>query len=226
MPPLLFGAPANNSTGQLTNTAFLVSDIYDQPARYNKIHLVPEAEKGIWPFSNNNLSLAPGHSRAVFDLPDDLPSITSLICFDAAFAVWENSFSSRPGLLAVITSESLIGKNGTLQALNNSIIRAVESGLPVVRSSATGISSIIAPDGRILVKTDFDTRDFRVARLPLPFEPTLFWKYGPRLNYVTMLMIVFASIFTARVSIFPYLSSRHASFLPNLKDKLRSNSCR
>jgi len=226
MPPLIFGAPANNSIGQLTNTAFMVSDNYDQPAQYNKVHLAPVAEKGIWPFSNNSLSLAPGASRTVFELPDDLPSIAPLICFDAAFTLWESSFSSRPGLLAVITSESLIGKYGTLQALNNSIIRAVETGLPVVRSSATGISALIAPDGRVLARTDFDMRDLRVARLPLPFEPTLFWKYGPRLNYVTMLMIVFASIFTARVSIFPYLSTRYASLLPSLKDKSHSNSCR
>ena len=206
MPPLLFGAPANNSSGQLSNAAFLASGDLDQPLKYNKVHLAPIAEMGIWPFFDTTLSLAPGVTQVVFELPEDLPSIVPLICFDATFAIWGNSFSSRPGLLAIITSESLIGKYGTLQALNNSIIRAVETGLPVIRSSATGISALIAPDGRVLVKTDFDMRDLRVARLPLPFEPTLFWKYGRLLNYIIILMICFASMFTARFSMLSYIS--------------------
>lgn len=208
IPPLLFGAPANNSSGQLTNAAILASGDLQQPVKYNKVHLAPVAEMDIWPFSKSSLSLAPGASQAVFELPGNLPSIAPLICFDAAFALWKNTFSSRPDLLAVITSESLIGEYGSHQALNNSIIRAVETGLPVVRSSATGLSAIIAPDGRVLVQTGFDTRDIRIARLPLPFEPTLFWKYGRLLNYIEILIICSASMFTARFSLLSYLAVR------------------
>jgi len=208
IPPLLFGAPANNSSGQLTNAAILASGDLQQPAKYNKVHLAPVAEMDIRPFSKPTLSLAPGASQAVFELPGNLPSIAPLICFDAAFSLWKNTFPSRPDLLAVITSESLIGEYGSHQALNNSIIRAVETGLPVVRSSATGLSAIIAPDGRVLVQTGFDTRDLRIARLPLPFEPTLFWKYGRLLNYIAIMVILSASMLTARFSMRSYRSVR------------------
>ena len=208
MPPLLFGAPSNNSSGQLANAAILASGDLDQPVKYDKVHLAPVAEMDIWPFSRSPLSLAPGVSQEVFDLPGNLPSVAPLICFDAAFALWKGSFSSRPDLLAVITSESLIGKYGSHQALNNSIIRAVETGLPVVRSSATGLSAIIAPDGRVLVQTGFDTRDLRIARLPLPFEATLYWKYGRLLNYIAIMVILSASMLTARFSMRSYLSAR------------------
>jgi len=212
MPPLLFGAPANNSTGQLSNAALLATGDSDQPLQYNKVHVVPVAERAFWPFSNKTLSLTPGASQAVFELPNNLPSIAPLICFDSAFAVWGSAFSSRPGLIAILTSESLIGKYGTHQAFNNSIIRAVETGLPVVRSSSTGVSGIIAPDGQVLVKTGFDTRELRTARLPLPLEPTLFWKFGRKLNYLTILIVLLASVLTAHISVIPYLSRRVPQF--------------
>jgi len=59
----------------------------------------------------------------------------------------------RPDLLINITNDAWFDNfSGPYQHFDNAKFRAIEYGLPVLRSANTGISAVIDPYGRVLEK--------------------------------------------------------------------------
>ena len=59
-----------------------------------------------------------------------------------------------------------------------SILRAVERGLPVVRVANTGISGVIDPFGRVVIKSKLNTEYYNKTILPQKTDITFYTKYG------------------------------------------------
>jgi apolipoprotein N-acyltransferase len=57
-------------------------------------------------------------------------------------------------------------------------LRAVEQGLPVVRSANTGISGVIDPYGRVVVSQPLNTAGVLDAPLPAALAPTPYARWG------------------------------------------------
>jgi apolipoprotein N-acyltransferase len=57
-------------------------------------------------------------------------------------------------------------------------LRAIESGAYVIRAAATGVSGIIAPDGRWLARSGVERQAIVTADVG-PRVPTFFSKIGP-----------------------------------------------
>ena len=57
-------------------------------------------------------------------------------------------------------------------------LRAIEQGLPLVRSANTGISAVIDPRGRIIASLPLGTHGFVDAALPESLPPTLYARTG------------------------------------------------
>src|SRR5262249_44270958 len=71
------------------------------------------------------------------------------------------------------------GQRGeTLQQLAMARIRAVESNRAVVVASTTGVSAIIAPDGRLLARSGTWQRAVLETRVPLVSQRTLADRLG------------------------------------------------
>ncbi len=81
--------------------------------------------------------------------PDFLP----LICYEIIFPGRVSNLSERPGWFVNVTNDAWFGDStGPYQHLHQVRVRAVEEGLPVMRSANTGISAVIDPYGRIIAQ--------------------------------------------------------------------------
>jgi apolipoprotein N-acyltransferase len=153
---------------------------------YNKRQLVPFAESFpgrrflSWlPYVGAlNGGLAAGTDDGVY-ATTALP-IAPLICWESAFS--DLAFAQiRNGaqLLVVTTDDAWFGKtSGPYMHAQIAQLRAIETGAYVVRAAATGISGIIAPDGRWQARARLGERAVVNGRVG-PRVPTVFSRIGP-----------------------------------------------
>jgi apolipoprotein N-acyltransferase len=155
--------------------------------RYDKAHLVPFGEYlPMRPLlSRLGLSrLAPGDID--FDAgpgPRDilLPGIGKIgiqICYEIIFSGQVIDRADRPAFLFNPSNDAWFGRWGPPQHLAQARLRAAEEGLPVVRSTPTGISAVIDADGRLLASLPWRTAGAIELPLPPAHAPTLFARFG------------------------------------------------
>ena len=76
-----------------------------------------------------------------------------LICYEIIFSREIIRSDIKPEVLINITNDAWFDKfSGPYQHFENARFRAIEFGLPVLRSANTGISAVIGPYGRVLNK--------------------------------------------------------------------------
>ncbi|MCB5199480.1 apolipoprotein N-acyltransferase [Loktanella sp. TSTF-M6] len=153
-----------------------VMDIYD------KSHLVPFGEyvpfgdllksmgvRGLAPSDGGGF--AKGLPRqSLIDLPGIGPA-RALICYEGIFAEEVAVPGARPRLLVMITNDAWFGRAaGPQQHLAQARLRAIEQGLPMVRSANTGISAMIDAQGRVLASLPLGEAGHIDAPLP-PADP-------------------------------------------------------
>ncbi len=100
------------------------------------------------------------------------------ICYEVIFSGQVVERANRPAFIFNPSNDAWFGSWGPPQHLAQARLRAVEEGLPVVRSTPTGISAIVDADGRILHALPYREAGFIEARLPLAHQPTLFARLG------------------------------------------------
>ncbi len=155
---------------------------------YDKIHLVPFGEYlpfqgvleaiGLRQLTQMRGGFTSGRSPRPLLTVAGLPPVGALVCYEAIFpdAIVGDG---RPGVLVNVTNDGWFGHSiGPWQHLQQAQIRAVEQGLPLVRSANNGISAVIDPYGRILSRLDLDVRGVIDIGLPQALEPTVFAQHG------------------------------------------------
>lgn len=151
---------------------------------YDKLHLVPFGE--YLPFQNVMEKLGfvqltkmrggfiPGDRRRTMALPN-APRVLPLICYEAIFPGDIVPRDDRPGWIVNLTNDGWFGiSTGPYQHLQQTRLRAIEEGLPVVRSANTGISAVIDPVGRIIGHLDLGSEGVLDSGLPAAISPTLY----------------------------------------------------
>lgn len=109
------------------------------------------------------------------------PPVQPLICYESLFPGFTPAGADRPRWIVNVSNDAWFGRtSGPLQHLNLASYRAVETGLPVVRATPTGVSAMIDPWGRVVEGKRLDTGESGVidAVLPEPTRPTLYGRYG------------------------------------------------
>jgi apolipoprotein N-acyltransferase len=83
-----------------------------------------------------------------------------LICWESAFAdVAHRQVQDGAQLLVVSTDDAWFGESaGPYMHAQIAQLRAIENGMWLVRAAATGVSGIIAPDGRYVAQSALDER--------------------------------------------------------------------
>lgn len=174
----------DDSTG-LTNSALVVAPTGKLAARYDKYYLLPFGEFSPLPGPLGDFmpsfvgSFTPGKSTE----PIEVGSLRAgvMICFESHFGTLGRIYAaSGADLLIEMTNDGYLGNTPVLrQHLANSVVRAVETGLPLVRSTNVGVTALITPDGEILdeapVYTDASRQWLITASKR---EPTPYTNYG------------------------------------------------
>ncbi len=168
--PLLIGAARIDSCEQkYYNSAVLFSKKGSLLNVYDKIHLVPFGEyipfDFIFGFLRNYAEIADfsrGEIHTIFDVKR--VDFGVLICFEDIFPGLVRTFVARGADFMVnITNDAWFLKSSEpYQHLSNSVFRAVENRINVVRAANTGISCFIDPYGRITGKVSSKGEDIFV----------------------------------------------------------------
>jgi apolipoprotein N-acyltransferase len=116
------------------------------------------------------VNFTPGHRAVVFRTGKI--RLGDVICYEVGFdGLVSSEVAAGANLLAVQTNDAdfeLDGQTGeTQQQLAMAQIRAIENNRAVVVASTTGISAIIAPDGKLLTSTRTWRQAEIEARVPL-----------------------------------------------------------
>ena len=155
-------------------------------ATYDKFHLVPFGEYmpmgdllhdlvGMRAFAaqvGNGYSA--GQGPEVLDLGPKLGKVLPLICYEAVFPGIPRQVE-RPDWILQITNDAWFGTlTGPFQHFQQSRLRAIEMGLPLVRVANTGMTAVIDPRGRVDMALPFATAgylDVAGLRMGLPATP-------------------------------------------------------
>jgi apolipoprotein N-acyltransferase len=142
-----------------------------------------------------NGGLTPGRTNGVYQTTA-LP-IAPLICWESAFADLAYAQVQRNAqILVVSTDDAWFGTtSGPYMHAQIAQLRAVESGAYVVRAAATGISGIIAPDGRWLARSALEEQTVVTGRVGRRV-PTLFARIGPT-RVALALIVLYGLLFLA-----------------------------
>lgn len=102
------------------------------------------------------------------------------VTFDQAL---RQSVNNGAHLLVVPANNATFGKLMSEQQLAFSKVRAVEFDRYVVVASTTGISAVIAPDGRELARTDYFTPSYLDTQVPLKTHLTPAARWGAAVQW-------------------------------------------
>lgn len=200
---LLIGAPAwdyDEHTQSLfpRNSAYLLAPGGTILARYDKMHLVPFGE--FVPlrsfvqkyFIVRPTDIRPGAIRKI--MPFGTHRLGVGICFESTFSAVSREYARLGAqVLVIITNDAWFHQTLVVrQHLNHARFRAIETGLPVARTAATGISAFVAPDGRLLEEIPTYTAGMRARSLPPGIPGTCFtlcgWLFAPAALLAALLL--------------------------------------
>lgn len=199
-----FDANGQRTEPAYFNSVYVVDDHGSLRDAYDKIHLVPFGEYlparsflegiGLTPLTRSAGRFQAG--RRLHPVETGIgPSIGVLICYEAIFpdlaSGWTSRTSSdqaaRPGWLLNVTNDAWFGESiGPHQHFAQARIRAVETGLPLVRAANTGISAVVDPLGRVTGSLSLGSGGIIDSVVPKALEATIYQKYGIFIPYICL----------------------------------------
>ena len=166
-------------------------------ASVDKSHLVPFGEYlplnglltslGLRQFVQAPGGFTPAVKRQMLRVPG-LPPIAPLICYEAIFPSESvPDEPERPGLILNVTNDAWFGMTpGPAQHFTQARLRAIEQGLPLIRSANNGISAILDGLGREIVLMRLGNSGVIDGPLPTALSPTPFARV-PQLPWAGLL---------------------------------------
>lgn len=185
------------------NSLYVVDDSGSIVETYDKHHLVPFGEYvplrhllgriGLRQLVQFQGSFDEGPGPRTLSV-GGIPPVSPLICYEVIFPGKVVAPGERPAWLVNITNDAWFGASaGPYQHFSQVRMRAVEQGLPVVRSANSGISALVDPYGRVLESLPLDRAGVIDAELPAPLSPTLYARLGDLLVAFLMLAALAAA---------------------------------
>ena len=195
-----------NKSGDLIgarNSLFGLDAKGDIIGRYDKAHLVPYGEYlparpilsaiglsrlvpgdvDFWPGPGPRTMAVPGFGKAGIQ-----------ICYEIIFSGQVIDDANRPDFLFNPSNDAWFGRWGPPQHLAQARLRAAEEGMPIIRSTPTGISAVVDADGRLLASLPWHQPGTIAAALPGPHPPTPFSRFGNLLPLLFALLLVAGGI--------------------------------
>jgi len=203
---LLTGTPRRErAPDRIWNAMVAVDGSGNITAVFDKFHLVPFGEymplRAILPFNKitpGTLDFSAGPGPQTLDLRG-LPPVSPLICYEAIFPGETVAAARRPDWLLNLTNDAWYGKTaGPHQHLAIARARAIEEGIPLVRSANTGISAVFDSYGREIIRIDLSRQGVADTGLPKPARHLTFYaKFG---DYAHLFLMAIVFLPLLRVS--------------------------
>ncbi len=105
---------------------------------------------------------------------------------------------NRPDFIFNPSNDAWFGSWGPPQHLAQARLRAAEEGLPVIRSTPTGISAVVDAHGRIVKALPWREPGIIDAQLPTSTEPTVFARFGNVIPLLLGFALIIAAIALGR----------------------------
>jgi apolipoprotein N-acyltransferase len=199
----LFSPDGQRITGA-ANSVYVLAPGGQIVARYDKAHLVPYGEYlpmrpllgaiGLSRLAPGDVDFLPGPGPQTVELPR-WGKVGFQLCYEIIFSGEVIDRGNRPDVLFNPSNDAWFGAWGPPQHLAQARLRAAEEGIPVVRSTPTGISAVIDARGRLLKSLPWLTAGVIDAELPPPAaEPTLFGRLGNLIPLLIAFALVVAAI--------------------------------
>ncbi len=194
-----------NEPKRAWNSLAVMNDDGEIEAVYDKHRLVPFGEFlpwrgvlsriGLKKITDGSVDFQPGPGPMTLEV-DDVAPFSPLICYEAIFTAEVAPEGQRPAWLLNVTNDAWFGQSsGPYQHLAMARMRAIEEGLPLVRSANTGISAVIDPFGRITAELGLGDTGVLDADLPMALKRPTTYARWPVISILSLVAIAIALIF-------------------------------
>ena len=175
--------------------------------RYDKAHLVPYGEYlpmrpvlsaiGLSRLAPGDLDFRPGPGPRTLKLPDGR-KMGVQICYEIIFSGDVVDPKVRPDYIFNPSNDAWFGAWGPPQHLAQARLRAAEEGLPVIRSTPTGISAVIDASGKLDRSVGGGQAGAIDARIAIGRPPTPFARLGNAIPLALGFILLIAAIVLGR----------------------------
>lgn len=175
---------------------------------YDKAHLVPYGEYlpmrplleplGLSRLVAGSIDYLPGPGPRTLDLGEHGKAGIQ-ICYEIVFSGHVADRANRPDYIFNPSNDGWFGSWGPPQHLAQARMRALEEGLPVLRSTTTGISAVIDAGGIVRGHIGPGKADTLEGRVPAAKPPTLFAQWGHTLTLAWAALFLILGLALPRV---------------------------
>ncbi len=177
-------------------------------AGYDKAHLVPYGEYlplrpileplGLSRLVAGSIDYLPGPGPRTLDLGVH-GKAGVMICYEIVFSGAVADKANRPDYIFNPSNDGWFGSWGPPQHLAQARMRAIEEGLPVLRSTTTGISAVIDASGVVRGTILQGKADKLEGFIPKANPPTLFAQFGHGLTLAWAALLLLLGLGLPRV---------------------------
>jgi apolipoprotein N-acyltransferase len=204
--PLLLGSDEfeQSDPQKHYNAAFMLDTAGATAAVYRKIHLVPFGEYVplqrllffVGPLVEAVSAFSPG--TRVTMLPVEGHMVSTAICYEVTYpALAREAVLNGSEMLTTITNDAWYGESSAaFQHFEMAAMRSIEQGRYLARAANTGISGIIDPYGRVLVKTNLFETAAVVGEARFVQSRTLYARIGDLVAYLSIALTFVALVLT------------------------------
>src|SRR4051794_3600069 len=177
--------------------------------RYDKAHLVPYGEYlpmrpllsaiGLSRLAPGDIDFTSGPGPRTIDIGGQFGKVGFQLCYEMIFSGHVVDEHNRPGFIFNPSNDAWFGSWGPPQHLAQARLRAAEEGIPVLRSTPTGISAVIDGHGNVVKELPWRTAGVIDAVLPpAAASPPLFARFGNVIPLLLGFALVFGGIVLGR----------------------------
>ncbi|MFL6758817.1 apolipoprotein N-acyltransferase [Sphingomonas sp.] len=177
--------------------------------RYDKAHLVPYGEYlpmrpllsaiGLSRLAPGDLDFTSGPGPRTIDIGGEWGKIGFELCYEIIFSGHVVDEKHRPAFIFNPSNDAWFGRWGPPQHLAQARLRAAEEGLPVLRSTPTGISAVIDARGQVVKSLPWRTAGVIDAVLPpAANSPPPFARFGNVIPLLLGLALIVGGIVLGR----------------------------
>jgi apolipoprotein N-acyltransferase len=174
---------ASDAGKRYYNSVVAVDDSGEIVDAVDKVHLVPFGEYlplagllkalGIEQFVAGPMDFSAGTGRHAIALPGGVRAVP-FICYEVIFPDMVSVDVASADIIVNVTNDAWFGDTpGPYQHFRQAQVRAVENGLPLLRSANNGVSAVIDPRGRIVEALALDARGAMDVRVPIVKRPSV-----------------------------------------------------
>lgn len=184
-----------------TNSVFILGRDGEIEARYDKAHLLPWGEYlpmrglleplGLARLAPGAFDFSAGPGPMTYNLPG-FGKMGVQVCYEIVFPGQVVDPDNRPDFIFNPSNDAWFGRWGPPQHLAQARLRAVEEGLPIIRSTPTGISAVIDSSGAVLESIPWRQAGAIDATLPGRTQPTVFARLGGNLIPLLLALVLMA----------------------------------